>query len=93
LFSFCSLPLRVQILSTFGDLALVLGDNFEKYLETVKRMLSQAMHLSVMQVRQSTMSVVCCMRRPLALHGSKLQAGALRSFFREVKLHVGRSPS
>jgi hypothetical protein len=40
----------VQILSTFGDLALVLGDNFEKYLDTVKRMLSQAMHLSVMQV-------------------------------------------
>jgi hypothetical protein len=41
----------VQILSTFGDLALVLGDNYEKYLETVKRMLSQAMHLSVIQVR------------------------------------------
>lgn len=38
-----------QILSTFGDLALVLGDSFEKYLDTVKRMLGQAMHLSVLQ--------------------------------------------
>jgi hypothetical protein len=40
----------MQILSTFGDLALVLGDKFEKYLETVKRMLRQAMSLSVEQV-------------------------------------------
>lgn len=39
-----------QILSTFGDMALVLGDKFEKYLDTVKRMLAQAMHLSVLQV-------------------------------------------
>lgn len=31
----------------------MLGDSFEKYLETVKRMLSQAMHLSVMQVGTS----------------------------------------
>lgn len=42
-----SLP---QILATFGDLALVLGDKFEKYLETVKNMLAQAMHLSIAQV-------------------------------------------
>lgn len=45
--------IKPQILSTFGDLALVLGDSFEKYLETVKRMLSQAMHLSVMQAQSS----------------------------------------
>jgi hypothetical protein len=40
-----------QILATFGDLALVLGDKFEKYLDTVKAMLAQAMHLSIVQVR------------------------------------------
>eukprot|EP00775_Hariotina_reticulata_P014411 gene14411-14517_t len=45
--------IKPQILSTFGDLALVLGDKFEKYLETVKRMLRQAMSLSVEQTRGS----------------------------------------
>lgn len=44
----------LQILSTFGDLALQLGDSYEKYLETVKRMLNQAMHLSVMQAQTAT---------------------------------------
>jgi hypothetical protein len=42
----------VQILATFGDLALVLGDKFEKYLDTVKVMLQQAMQLSIHQVRE-----------------------------------------
>ncbi|KAF8069441.1 KPNB1 [Scenedesmus sp. PABB004] len=45
--------IKPQILSTFGDLALVLGDAYEKYLDTVKRMLAQAMHLSVMQAQAS----------------------------------------
>lgn len=40
-------------MSTFGDLALQLGEHFEKFIETVKRMLSQAMHLSVMQAQNS----------------------------------------
>ncbi len=35
----------------FGDLALVLGAQFDKYLDTVKLMLQQAMHLSIVQVR------------------------------------------
>lgn len=43
----------VQILATFGDLALVLGDKFEKYLDTVKVMLQQAMQLSIHQVSQA----------------------------------------
>jgi importin subunit beta-1 len=41
--------IKPQILSAFGDVALVLGDAYEKYLDTVKRMLQQAMHLSVAQ--------------------------------------------
>lgn len=47
------LSVCLQILSTFGDLALQLGEHFEKFIETVKRMLSQAMHLSVMQAQNS----------------------------------------
>jgi hypothetical protein len=43
-------PAVLQILSTFGDLCLVLGDKFEKYLDTVKAMLTQAMGLSIHQV-------------------------------------------
>ncbi len=43
------MPPCVQILSTFGDLALALGDSFLEFLEPVKRMLGQAMHLSVHQ--------------------------------------------
>lgn len=42
--------IKPQILSAFGDIALVLGDRFEKYLDTVRRMLQQAMHLSIVQV-------------------------------------------
>ena len=40
--------IKPQILSSFGDVALVLGDHFEKYLDTVLRVLKQAMTLSVM---------------------------------------------
>ncbi len=43
-------PPARQILSTFGDLALTLGPNFEKYVPTVKTMLQQAMQLSAAQV-------------------------------------------
>jgi len=46
--------IKPVILSTFGDLALVLEDKFERYLDNVKRMLQQAMHLSVVQAQSST---------------------------------------
>ena len=39
--------IKPNILSSFGDIALVVGDNFEKYLEAVLRVLHQAMQLSV----------------------------------------------
>ena len=40
--------IKPNILSAFGDVALVVGDHFEKYLEAVLRVLNQAMQLSVM---------------------------------------------
>lgn len=49
----------MQILATFGDLALVLGDKFEKYLDTVKVMLQQAMQLSIHQVSQGWLAFKC----------------------------------
>lgn len=44
--------IKPQILSTFGDMALGLGASFEKYVDTVKTMLQQAMGLSAAQVRR-----------------------------------------
>lgn len=41
--------IKPHIFSAFGDIALVIGDRFERYLEPVKRMLQQAMQLSVVQ--------------------------------------------
>jgi hypothetical protein len=41
--------IKPQILSAFGDLALVLGDKYEKYLSNVKQLLQQAMQLSMAQ--------------------------------------------
>jgi importin subunit beta-1 len=46
--------IKPLILSTFGDLALALEDKFERYLDNVKRMLQQAMHLSVVQAQSTT---------------------------------------
>jgi importin subunit beta-1 len=43
--------IKPQILSAFGDIALVTGDKFDKYLEAVLRVLKQAMTLSVESAR------------------------------------------
>lgn len=41
--------IKPQILSAFGDVALAIGDRFEKYLQHVVTMLQSAMQLSVQQ--------------------------------------------
>lgn len=60
-----ALLLLLQILSTFGDLCLVLGDKFEKYLDTVKAMLTQAMGLSIQQVGCQPAVAAPAEQRPL----------------------------
>lgn len=39
--------IKPQILSSFGDIALVVGEKFDKYVDAVLRVLKQAMALSV----------------------------------------------
>lgn len=39
--------IKPQILSAFGDIAMVIDDKFEKYLDAVLRVLKQAMSLSI----------------------------------------------
>jgi importin subunit beta-1 len=41
--------IKPQILSAFGDIALVIEDKFDKYLDAVLRVLRQAMQLSIQQ--------------------------------------------
>jgi importin subunit beta-1 len=41
--------IKPQILSAFGDIALVVEDKFDKYLDAVLRVLRQAMQLSIQQ--------------------------------------------
>ncbi len=45
--------IKPQILSSFGDIALAVGDKFETYLAHVLPMLQGAQHLSVEQQRSS----------------------------------------
>ncbi len=45
--------IKPQILASFGDVALVIGDKFEKYLEAVLRVLKQAMQLSIHQAQSA----------------------------------------
>ncbi|PSC75516.1 importin subunit beta-1-like [Micractinium conductrix] len=44
--------IKPQILSAFGDIALAIGDRYEKYLQHVISMLQSAMQLSVQQQQQ-----------------------------------------
>ncbi|GFH22291.1 importin N-terminal domain-containing protein, partial [Haematococcus lacustris] len=39
--------IKPQILAAFGDIAIFIGDKFEKYLDAVLRVLQQAMQLSI----------------------------------------------
>jgi len=50
----------VQILSAFGDIALVVGENYTKYLDAVLRVLKQAMQLSIMSATLPGVCVYVC---------------------------------
>jgi len=51
-------PAFAQILSAFGDIALVVGDKYTKYLDAVLRVLKQAMQLSIMSAASPGASVL-----------------------------------
>jgi hypothetical protein len=63
-----------QILSTFGDLALTLGASFEKYVETVRRMLQQAMQLSAAQAAAAAVD------DDVADYNNELRMGILEAY-------------
>lgn len=48
--------LKPELLSAFGDLAYAIGTGFTKYIEPVRSMLNQAMHMSMQMAVQTHQS-------------------------------------